>query len=81
MREKENEMLISEQKCLIYCTCYSVHVMFVFIYIYTYVHMGEYCIDTCLYIYSHPKVDRIFFGGCGIYVGIMLDVGHLKINR
>ena len=34
-----------------------------------------------VYIYSHPKVDRIFFGGCGIYVGIMLDVGHLKINR
>ena len=31
-----------------------------------------------IYIYRDPKVDRIFFGGCGIYVGIMLDVGQLK---
>ena len=31
-----------------------------------------------IYIHSDPKVDVIFFGGCGIYVGIMLDVGQRK---
>ena len=31
-----------------------------------------------IYIYSDPKVDRIFFGGCGIYVEIMLDAGQFK---
>ena len=36
------------------------------------------CDLNYIYIYSDPKVDRICFGGCGIYVGIMLDVGHLK---
>ena len=34
-----------------------------------------------IYINSDPKVDRIFFGGCGISVGIMLDVGQLKKSR
>ena len=42
--------------------------------------MCRYVYYVCMYIYiySDPKVDRIFFGGCGIYVGIMLDVGQRK---
>ena len=31
-----------------------------------------------IYIYSDPKADRLFFWRVRIYVGIMLDVGHLK---
>ena len=43
----------------------------IYVYIYIYIY---------IYIQSDPKVDRIFFGGCGIYVGILSDVGHLKKN-
>ena len=31
-----------------------------------------------IHVYSDPKVDRIFFGGCGFFVGIMLGVVQIK---
>ena len=50
---------------------------YLYIHIFIYTHMF---ISICIYIYiySDPKVDRIFFGGCGIYVAILLDVGQRK---
>ena len=55
VREKcKNEMLISERKCFIYLlSCTSCVCIYIYKYIYIYVHMGEYCIDTCLYIYIY----------------------------
>ena len=63
------------------------HSICIYIYIYMYIYICTHMIYThnvhiyiymYIYIYSDPKVDRIFFGGCGIYVGIMLDVGQRK---
>ena len=47
----------------------------------TYIHIKSSIIIYTyiqIYIYSDPKVDRIFFGGCRHYVGIVLDIGKQK---
>ena len=54
-----------------------------YVYIYIHIHNNKYIyIYNYIYIhvcmYSDPKVDRIYFGGCGIFVGIMLDVGQRR---
>ena len=65
------------------CVCISIcafKFMYVerFLYVCIFARSKTHLKNVCIYIYSDPTVDRIFFGGCGIYVGIMLDVGQRK---
>ena len=57
--------------CIISC-------IYIYIYYILYIFFVSYIYICRVYTYSDPKVDRIFFGGCEIYVGTMLDVGQFK---